>query len=219
LPCCSYFFLKGEPKKRKILLVAVLRLGNLVALLPWGIITFSETGGFVPLSSQGPLSVVVGVIWLSGPGTKEVKEILSDDVMDLIERVKTEDLSSFFKLSRFFGQELINRPVPLLKLIGLKLVRSWYGTSTRWYEEREILAVQILYLIAGFLGLIIYVIKTAKTKTRDMIFLLGPVFYFWMMAFFSVSIMRYMIPAMGLIIIFSAITVSILIDKIKFSLK
>lgn len=204
-----FFFLKGAPKRRKLLLAIILLMGNFVALLPWGIITFSETGGFVPLSTQGPESIVVGITWLSSPGATTV---LSDDVAALVERAEAEDLSSFFKLSQFFGQELKNNPLPFLKLIGLKLVRPWYATSSRWYEG-QILAVQLLYLITA-LGGLLYLIKTAKNKIRNIIFLLSPVFYFWGMAFINASILRYLVPVMGLIMIFSAITVNFVIKKL-----
>lgn len=205
----TFFLIMADSKRRKILLAAVLLAGNLIAILPWAAYSFSESGGFLFLSSQGPKGIATGITWLVSPGASEV---LSEDIRALAERVKAADLDSFSGLVGFFIQELKSSPLPLLKLTGLKLARSWYATSTRWYEM-PILAIQILYLVSGFLGLI-YVIKKQKNKIRDIIFLLSVVFYFWGIAFINVSILRYMMPAMALVIIFSAVTVNIVIDRL-----
>lgn len=203
------FLLKDVPKRKKFLLVALLLAGNLLAILPWAIYSFSESGGFLFLSSQGPKSIATGITWLTSPG---VSEVLSEDTRALVERAKAADLGTFSSLAGFFVQELIKNPVPILKLVGLKLGRSWYATSTRWYET-QILAVQFLYLASGFWGLI-YTIKKQKNKIRDIIFLSSVVFYFWGIAFITVSILRYMLPAMALVIIFSAAVINIVINKL-----
>lgn len=207
-----FLFLRGDPKKSQFLLAVILLMGTIVIMLPWLIYTISETGGFIPLSTRGAVSIVYGITVLSAPVEGRNRAVFSDDVTALIERVKSEDLSSFAKLSQFFSQELINRPISVLKLISLKLARSWYATSQQWWEGK-ILAVQILYLLPGLLGLL-YLIKTNKDKIRDIILLLSIVAYFWGITFLNVSILRYMVPAMGLVIIFSAITVNMVIDRL-----
>lgn len=210
-----FFFLRSCPKKIKVLLAVIILIGNLLAIAPWAIYSISKTGDFLNLSNLLPRAMTAGITWLSGSPEKTV---ISNDEWELVERVKTEDLSSFDKFFLFFGQELVNKPIPLLKLIGLKVVRSWYATSSAWYEK-ETLMVQLIYLLPGLFGLI-YLIKTNKKKILTVFPFLAIVFYFWGMAFFNVSIMRYMIPAMGLIVIFLAITVNIVIDRLvkKFKL-
>jgi 4-amino-4-deoxy-L-arabinose transferase-like glycosyltransferase len=208
-------FLKFESKKKTVFLAIFFLTGSLLAIFPWMVYSYSKTGGFLALSTQVPLGISIGITWLSG---LDEKTIISNDVQELVERVQAEDLNSFTKLSQFFVQELKNNPLSLVKLIGLKLVRSWYATSSAWYEK-ETLIVQLIYLLPGLFGLI-YLIKTNKNKILTIFPFLAIVFYFWGIAFITVSIMRYMIPAMGLIIIFSAITVDIVIDRLvkKFKL-
>ena len=208
-----FFFLRSDPKRRQVLLVIILLIGNLIAIFPWMVCAFSATGGFIPISNLGPYGFTFGITYLLATGEGGNRMVLSDDVTMLIERVRTEDLNSGIKIFKFLVQELINRPVTLIKLMGLKLARSWYATSQQWWE-REILAVQILYLVTG-IGGIVYGIKAAKDKTRDIILLLAVIFYFWGISFINVSILRFMIPVMGLVIIFSAIAVNRLIKRIK----
>ena len=207
------FFLKDVSQKRKLLLAVILLMGSFIAFLPWGIITFSETGGFIPFSTWGPEAIVASATWIASPGAREPAEIIPNDVIALTERVKAAELTSFPEVAQFFSQELISRPLPLLKLTGLKLARSWYGTSTRWHEEWIVLAIQLLYLMTAFLGLFC-LIKAVKNKFGEIIFLLAVIFFFWGMNFIAVSIMRYMIPVMGLVMIFSAVLINFLIEKL-----
>ena len=170
--------------------------------------TFSKSGGFIPISQQGPAAIVVGITWLTTPGASSV---LPEDVAALVGRVQAADLNTFSKLSAFLGNELISRPSPLLKLAGLKIVRPWYATSTRWYEMK-ILAVQLFYLLSGVLG-IAAIMKFAKDKKREMFLALFIILYFWLMAFLNVSILRYLVPVMSLIMIFAAVFVDFVIER------
>ncbi len=198
----SLLFLSGSRKKR-FLLAAILLMGNLVAIFPWMVYSLSKTGSFISISREGPYSIVAGITWLSTVKAGGVQLVLPDDVSALIERVKTADLSSGAKLGQFFGKELIDRPVAFLKLIGLKLARSWYATSQQWWEDK-ILLVQSIYLITG-IGGIIYGMRIYKDRIKSIILLLSIIFYFWAMTFVNISLLRYLMPAMGLVIIFSAV--------------
>ena len=207
------FFLLKDNLKRKFLVSIMLLAGSLIVIIPWAVYSILEIGIFGPLSATRTESIMYGYTVLIAPMEDENdRAILPDDVALLIERMKSEDLSSYPKLFNFFYQELLNNPFTLFKLIGLKLARCWYATSQQWWEK-QILLVQFLYLASGLFGLF-YAIKNAKDKIRDIIFLLAIVFYFWLMAFANVSIMRYLVPAMALVIIFSAVSVNILIKRL-----
>lgn len=209
-----FFLLKENPKKLCLWLALALLMGNLMAILPWEVYVFSITGKVVPLSTGGPPSAVDGLAFALKLGAGGDQVTVSSDVLALMERARSESLTTGAKVFQFCTEELINRPATFFKLIGLKLVRSWYATSQMWWEGK-ILIVQLVYLIPGLIG-IIYGFRKYKDKIYNIIFLLGIILYFWLMTILVLSILRYMVPAMGLIIIFSAITVSIFIDKIKF---
>lgn len=203
--------LKGGPKRIKFWLVIILLMGYLIMILPWEGYVLSETGRLLPLSTGGPPSVAGGLIFALRPGAGGDQATVSSDVMALMERAEAENLTTGAKIFHFFIQEMINRPISFLKLIKLKLIRSWYATSQMWWEGK-ILAAQILYLLTGLIG-IISGIKIFKDKIGDIFFLLSIVFYFWAMTVFGLSILRYMVPVMGFIIIFSAITINTIMVK------
>ena len=212
------FFLLKDNIKRKFLIGITLLAGSLVVILPWAAYSISEVGIFTPFSAVRSGSaesggIVYGITVLVAPVEQEGgRAVLPNDVSALIERLKTEDVSSFSKFFQFFIKEGASRPITLFKLIWLKLARCWYATSQQWWEK-QILLVQFLYLATGLLGLF-YAIKNAKDKIREAIFLLSVVFYFWLLSFLNVSILRYLVPAMALVIIFSAVSVNILIERL-----
>lgn len=199
-----FLLLKESLLRTKALMALILIIGSLVVILPWESYVFLKTGEVILLSTIWRSAIVGGLSFaLLRPGGGEV--VISEDVLALMKRIKTEELSSGAKVFSFLIQELTNRPVTFLKLIGLKVIRAWYATSKRWYEK-EILTVQLFYLSLAFLG-IVYRIKMYRDKIRDIIFLLSIIFYFWGMTILINSILRYMIPAMGLALIFSAISI------------
>ena len=209
----AFFFLRNSPKRIRFALPIILLIGSLAVILPWNIYLLSETGYLTQVSTFGKGSFVGGFTFALDTD----RVVVSGDVMALMERVRAENLTTGASIFHFLIQELINKPLTLFKLIGIKIFRAWYATSSIWYEGK-ILAVQILYLLTGLIGIILG-IKIFKDKIRDIFFLLGIVFYFWVITVLGLSILRYMVPTMGFIIIFSAITVSIainaLVNKIK----
>ena len=154
----------------------------------------------------------ITILSVAGQGGDELN--FPNDVGSLIEKIKNEDLENSTRIGfiKFFSKELIINPIPVLKLIAIKLARSWYATSQQWWEVK-ILLVQLLYLIPGLTGLI-YLIKKQKDKIIYISFILSIIFYFWVITFFNVSIMRYMVPVMGLIMIFLAVAIDIVINKL-----
>lgn len=207
-----FFFLKQDSKKRQFLLAIFFLIGAFLPFFLWETFLLSETGGFLPLFNIGPDNITYGFTSLAESADSE-KGVYADDIRESLERVE-----EFRRLNRgvnafyFLIQEVSKRPLAFLQLIGLKIVRVWYATSKMWWE-RKILAIQILYLVPGFLG-VLFGIKRAKGRIREIIFLLVVIFYFWGMTFLSISILRYMVPVMGLVIIFSALTVNVIIDRL-----
>lgn len=199
-----FFFLRDVLKRKQFLLAIALLIGTLTAIIPWGIYTFSTTGSFVSVSNAGIGGVVFGFITLLGPAGDGAVAPMSNDMRASLERIKrAEELSSEDNAFPFLIQEFINNPLTFLELIGLRILRAWYATYKMWWEDK-ILAVQSLYLITG-LGGIICGMRIYKDRIRSIILLLSIVFYFWGMTVLVNSILRYMVPAMGLLMIFSAI--------------
>ena len=92
------------------------------------------------------------------------------------------------------------------------MTRAWYATSETWWEK-EILLVQLFYLIPGIIGLLSS-FKKFKEEIPYLLLLLIIIIYFWLVTIIGLSILRYMIPVMGILMIFSAITVNTIMNKL-----
>ena len=202
---------KEIPKMRRIFYAVLLSLGCLITILPWEIHVLSSTGHFLPLSTGGPPSIRDGLTFAVKPGGGGDRAPVPKDVMALMERIAANksNLNTTASIFDYLVREWENKPAPILKLVALKLCRSWYGTDEMWYEK-YILAIQVLYLILGIIGIILG-IRIYGDRLQYIVFLLATVFYFWGMTVLVLSILRYMIPAMGFIIIFSAIPIDTII--------
>lgn len=208
------FYLVRERSKKFCFLMALLLLaGSLLAIFPWEAYVFSQTGKVIPLSLGGPGSVVDGLTFAVKPGAGNDRAIVSQDVYELMKRAQVRDPQSGGEVLNFVARELFSHPFALLKLLGWKLIRSWYATSQMWWEDK-ILLVQLFYLAPALAGLL-YAFKRHKDKIRYLAFLLAIVLYFWLMTFLVLSMLRYMIPAMGLVLIFSAVALDFLWQKLS----
>jgi 4-amino-4-deoxy-L-arabinose transferase-like glycosyltransferase len=209
----SVFLLAREENlKKKILLVFLLMLGSLIPILIWEAGLLIITGQFIFLSSGGPPSIVDGLTFALKPGSAGNQVTVSGSLMNFMVRAETGNLDSFSKVVGFLGNELVEGPVTLIELIGWKLARSWYATSQMWWETK-ILLVQLVYLIFGGLGLI-HLLRKCKSKMPEIIFLISIILYFWFMTVSALSILRYMVPAMAFVVIFSAAGAVLIIDPL-----
>jgi len=207
-----FFFLREIPKKTQLAFALLLLTGSLLIISPWEVQMFTETGNLIFLSSAGNTPITVGLTFVLRNTAGHGWPAVPSDVLSLMERIKTEDIDGVFPVFSFLSKELIKDPIPVLKLFSLKIIRAWYATSQMWFEK-IILAVQLFYLISALAG-VIYAVKKYKEKLKNIIFLLSIVFYFWGMTFLALSILRYMIPVMGIVIIFSAISIDLVYKKI-----
>lgn len=208
-----FYLLKESARSQRFIAALIFLIGSIMAVLPWEGYVLAKTGQIIPLSGSGPTAIVDGLTFAVKPGAGGDQAVFSNDIMVLMERAKTENLTSLSEISRFLFQEFTKRPLALMKLIGWKMVRSWYATSQMWWETK-ILLLQLIYLIPGLFG-IFYLVRKCKDKIREIIFLLSIVFYFWLMTVLALSILRYMVPAMGIVMIFSAIVVDILTIRLS----
>jgi hypothetical protein len=107
------------------------------------------------------------------------------------------------------------RPGTVVKLYALKASRAWYATYTVRYEKFSA-AIQVPYLVLAAWGLILAWRRGVAPRTWATITLLL-VLYFWVMTLAVVSIVRYMMPALSLLMIFVALAVESLPSVINMS--
>ena len=91
---------------------------------------------------------------------------------------------------------IVKRPLAVAKLLAWKAVRVWYATDSRRYEV-AIALLQIPYLV-----LLAWSGHRARVQgaepARLVSLLVGCCVLFWTMAFVSLSIVRYVVPAIVL---------------------
>lgn len=214
-----FLFLRKESKKTQILMTLVLLAGLFIAIFPWAMYSFLHTGSFVPVSTMGSRGAAVSFKLLLESEKQGYGISLSDDMRLILEKIKTAgEAVPEQNVYPILIKEFTNNPFAFIKIIILIAARSWYATTKMWWEDK-ILLVQGIYLISAFSGML-YWIKSRKSEILNLIFLLGIIVYFWGMNALSASILRYMVPVMGLIMIFLAVVVNAIIEKLfkKFKL-
>lgn len=197
--------IKKETGTKAIYLGLMIFLGSGVLLAPWILYVYAKTGNFIPVSTIGPTVAVVGLSYALVPDGRHQFEV-PPDVSQLMADIQSASLQTGGEIFSFVLQKFVTEPLPLITLLGLKLVRSWYATYLMWWET-HILLLQLPYLILGLVGIGI-AFKTYKDKKLILLFLITLILYFWSMTFLGLSIVRYMLPAMAIVILFATVSVS-----------
>jgi hypothetical protein len=90
-------------------------------------------------------------------------------------------------------------PAAFLKLMAIKIARSWYGIDSRIYELPTII-IQFTYLIFFVWGTSFAFRQGGNTRR-----MIGSnwliVLYFWAMTVLVIPLFRYMLPVMGLLML------------------
>jgi hypothetical protein len=96
-------------------------------------------------------------------------------------------------------EEARERPLALVKLLGLKAARSWYATDSNRLEQATLL-LQGLYL-ALILGGTWAAARRPGVSRRAALLVWALALYFWAMTVLVVPLLRYMLPVMGLLFV------------------
>lgn len=183
----------------RLFLIAMLLLGNFVAILPWEGWVYFRTGKIIPLSTGGVLRdgltfAVAPWSWRRGVRVPPDVELLMKDIY-----AHYDELQSFRDVVLFMVGELRRRPLVVAKLYIIKAARSWYGTDSQRFETLTLL-IQIPYLLL-ILGGTITAWKLGGAVRQLAISIWLMVLYFWGVDTMFTSILRYTVPVMGLLFI------------------
>lgn len=178
--------------------------GSLLIVLPWQIWANNSSDQFVVLSSGGVPSIIDGLTYgLDENKDYRVHDSLDPEIVELMLDIQMDADQGKFQDLQDIGDTLyssiISQPLTMLKLFALKSLRSWYATDSGRFEN-YIALLQIVYL--GFaLNGIIAGWNHGGRERQFIIIVLSLTAYFWIMTIFALSILRYMIPVMGLLLI------------------
>ena len=190
---------KDTSFKARLLLAIALLLGNFFVILPWQVWVYEQTGLVVSLGTNGVTSIKDGLTFAVESKNYRQKIAVPADVADLQNELVSENASmdSLGEILRTVGKHFVKEPMPVMKLFMIKAGRSWYGTDSGSMEP-AILVIQLFYGVFSLLA-ILAIWRAHDVQTAGLLlFVSGFVLYFWLMTILVLSILRYMVPTIGL---------------------
>ncbi len=191
IPLSIFKFLKVPKTFLKKISVLIFITGFWIFPLLWHIYALKQSGQSIWFSGNSVSSMTDGLIHQEWSKLKKYE--MSRDAETFHDQGRLQTASDFIV---FYRKEISEKPKEAARFISYKLLRPWYATDSEKYENWTAL-IQAPYLILGMLGAVVLI----KEKREPASFLILTICYFWLVSFSVLSILRYMIPAMGLIMI------------------
>jgi len=189
---------KNIPVGPRALLASAILIGNLVAVLPWQIWLYRQTDQLVLLGTNAVPSIRDGLTFAAN--AKGYRQFLGipEDVYALQKEFLEESSSanSVSQIYQIVQADFFRQPFTVMKLIFIKMLRSWYGTDSGSMET-GIIVVQLFYASVVILSSIL-LYKRGAEYPGLLLVIWSFVLYFWIMTTMVLSILRYMTPVIGL---------------------
>jgi len=188
------------PRARRGAVAVCLVAANVATLAPWVAWATVRTGVFVPVSTGGPPSVRDGLTFAVRTKGYRAAVDVPPGVRALMTRIegRAAELRSTGGIARVVAEEVARRPAAGVHLLAWKLVRSWYATDSG-RGERVALAVHL-----ALLPLVVAATRRAALGRRAERALAltawAVAVYCWMMTVVVLSIVRYLVPAVGVLL-------------------
>lgn len=194
-------FFKPVGIPRKALWVGILLAAQIATILPWEFYAWQRTGHVIPLSTGGTPSILDGLTYAVDPSEnrplwvpKQVR-LLQETIYEKSYR----ELNSVGSVARFMLLETRKEAGPVATLFAIKAARSWYGTDAGRLDG-QLLLFQLPTVGLMFFGLGLTFQRGGQGRGFSILVLLL-VAYFWIMTTISLSIVRYMVPALALLMV------------------
>lgn len=165
-------------------------------LLPavWHGYAYQKTGKHIWFSGNQVASMADGLLRHEGSKLRRFHTV--DSAITAKKEGKFQTPGDFVL---FYARQAVQEPAETFRFLIYKALRAWYGTDSEKHEK-PIAVLQLFYLLAAGCGLWF----CARENPARSVLIVALVVYFWVTAFSVLSILRYMIPAMGLLMIFTA---------------
>ena len=206
---------RGWPKKQRWRTCAFLFLGNLLVIAPWELWASRQVGEVIPLCTNGATAIRDGLSLDLKSGDLDRVVKVPEEVRALIQRFtqRESEMKSPRLIARFLGDAFVDRPASVTKLAALKAIRSWYATDSQQFEPYVAIIQAPYLLLAGVGG---FAAWRRGGIFRDYVaFAALVLLYFWGMTILVLSIARYMIPAMGLLMVLTGFALSTILDRFR----
>lgn len=206
---------KKRPMILRFLLGLAILFGSFLAILPWEVWAYQNTGQLVLLSTGSVPSIRDGLTFAVESKNYRQNIVIPADVVHLQNEFVAEN-ASMNSLGEVIGtvkKHLIQEPLTVIKLFLIKSARSWYGTDTGSMEP-DIIAIQLVYILFILLATV-FVWHNRSSIPGLLLFVWGFVFYFWLMTTMVLSILRYMVPVIGLLALLIPELVNVLLRRLS----
>ena len=188
---------RTEKFKIRILLAAVLLIGNLLTILPWEAFIYQQTGDIIPLSNSGVRGMRDGLTFaIRKLHYRDVPNV-PENIITLMQSIDEAELLTISDYAGYLFSQFRQNPINVGMLFAIKATRSWYATDSG-HLDNIILLVQIPYLLISTFSFYC-AFHLGKKKLHLVSFVGIIVIYFWVMTILVLSIVRYMLPVMGLL--------------------
>ncbi len=170
---------------------------------PWEIWARVASGHWIPLCTNGPNALIDGITFGTVRGLKQIPMPKAAHALAHDAVAQYQDLKTTSSIAHFLITQARERPKSVVELFAFKAVRSWYGSESHRFEK-AVAIIQLCYLPFVVLG-VRRAWKGGHKQRNFVIVALGIVVYFWAMTVFTaLPILRYMVPAVSLLIICAA---------------
>ncbi len=200
LPFFALWYLSKETPAQRLKNAVLVFIGFCVVILPWQVWLSRNVNGFALLSTGGTPSIRDGLTFAEAPKDYRQRIDMPEDVKlfmhRALERQQSGDLSTLHDIISFLHLEVKRDLVTVTKLYVVKAARSWYATDSGHYENLILLS-QIPFLALVTIGVFANS-RSPNFSSGLIVLVLGVILYFWIMTILVLSIVRYMLPAIGL---------------------
>jgi hypothetical protein len=186
-------------------LCVVLFVSYLAAVAPWEVWAEVATHQTVTLSNAGPSGILDGLTVGLRAKDERGHASLPSSVIAVEKRVSADrsSLTSVGKIVQFMDGQFRAHPLAVAELVAIKAASSFYGTNSLTHQLL-IALVQLPYLALMIAGLVL-AWRAGGWQRSLSVFAVLVVGYMWLMTISVLSIVRYMTPALGLLVPFAAL--------------
>ena len=212
---------RGRSWQERIKFSTAIVSGVLVLVIPWSAFVYTNSGKVIFLTDSIVLrnSLINGVTFATRGEEYREKLTPHPRVLRFMETIELELKSTedeILQEKTVTGRQLrdqievgqvldviikvsLEDPLGALYLLGTKVVRSWYGTDSHKLENYAI-GIQLVYISMislSFVG----IIKKSLVHKEILFIVLALILYYWAMSVLFEPLVRYLIPALGVLLI------------------
>jgi 4-amino-4-deoxy-L-arabinose transferase-like glycosyltransferase len=195
--------------RRRILFSCCLVLAYLLPILPWEIWAWRTGGHWIPLCTNAPNVAIDGITFGTVRGAvptalpQRVQALTADAV------AHSKQLKTTASIASFMVTKIKQEPVAVAQLYLIKAARSWYSNESHTFEHWIVL-IQLFYLPFVVIGART-VWQGSREQKNFFLVAIAITLYFWTMTTTAaLAILRYMVPALTLLMVFVAVALQAL---------